>query len=182
MSHRAGFWIRTLATAIDATAMLVLALIVAIAVQVTAPSAGDWAIWAVVYGVWLAYTTCEIWTAATPGKMLLRLRVTEQDDSPAAFWRRVLRWSTKYYWLKASLLFALTGSPVFYALSGLCSGFTLVGCLFAANDDGLTWHDAWAHSAVCHWPRPSRPLVPPPLPPPARSPAASPPQPPPPTA
>jgi hypothetical protein len=65
----------------------------------------------------------------------------------------------------------------------LINTIVFIGCLQAANDDRLTWHDQWAHTAVCYRPRSYRSfdaiVPPPPLPPPA--PPPPPPAPPPPT-
>ena len=164
MPHRAGFWIRVLATVIDIVLMLILAVIVMALMHLVAPTAGERALQVTVFGAWLGYTSFEVWSAATPGKLLLRLRVTEQDCSPAEFWRRVLRWSAKQFWLMASVLFALTGSALFYAVSGFSSLVMTVGCLYASSDDRLAWHDQWAHTAVCRRRR-SDASVPPPPPP-----------------
>ena len=169
MPDRAGFWIRVLATIIDIVIMLIIALAVgAVIFSITSTLAGRMTDIAV-YTAWLGYTTFEIWTAATPGKMLLRLRISEQDCSPADFWRRVLRWSTKQFWMIAYLFFLLSASTVLYALGGFSSLVVTIGCLFAANDDRLTWHDQWAHTAVCYRSRNERRLaaasIPPPLPP-----------------
>ena len=169
MPYRAGFWIRVLATVIDTVAMLIIATLVGFAMQTIMPTIGGRAMQAAIYIAWLAYTTFEVWTAATPGKMLLRLRISEQDCSPAEFWRLVLRWSTKQFWMIAYLFFLASDAGVLYALGGFSSLVVTVGCLFAANDDRLTWHDQWAHTAVCYRPRSqliSATANPPPLPPP----------------
>jgi hypothetical protein len=42
----------------------------------------------------------------------------------------------------------VTAFPILYFLAGLASLFVLIGCLFASNDDKLTWHDQWAKTAV----------------------------------
>ena len=172
MPYRAGFWIRVLATAFDVIAMLCIAGGVVAAINallaVTSFRLIGNGLAATVYLVWLAYTSMEVWTAATPGKMVLRMRVCSLDCTPADFWRRFLRWSTKWSWLFLSFLFLLTELPPLYALSGFISLIVLVGCLFAANEDRLTWHDQWAQTAVCYMPRRYQSfdaIVPPPLPP-----------------
>jgi uncharacterized RDD family membrane protein YckC len=166
MPYRAGFWIRVLATIIDIVIMLIIATAVgAVMFSITATLGGR-AIETAIYTAWLGYTSFEIWTAATPGKMLFGLRISEQDCSPAEFWRRVLRWSTKQYWMTAYLYFLLSASTVLYAIAGFSSLVVTIGCLFAANDDRLTWHDQWAHTAVCYRPRRQQRLAAAPLPPP----------------
>ena len=136
--------------------------------------------------MWLAYTSFEIWVAATPGKFALGLRISAQDCGPADRWTRVLRWSTKHFWLLAAMLFALTEFGPLRLLAGFSSLIFAIGCLFASNDDKLAWHDQWAHTAVCKRRReyqafePIMPLAPPPLPPEPQSPSDAPPSPPPP--
>ena len=175
MPYRAGFWIRTLAAAIDVLAMLLIgvgAVAAALAVlEVASLESPETAAAAFVYAVWLAYTSMEIWFAATPGKMPFRLRVSNADGSPADFWRLFLRWSTKWSWLFLSVLFLLTDWPPVYLLAGFISLVVVIGCFFAANDDRLTWHDRWARTAVYCMPRRHQafdtivPPTPPPLPP-----------------
>ena len=112
------------------------------------------------YGGALLYTTMEIWTAATPGKLLLGLHIRQQDGTPADFWRLVLRWSTKQLPILATILYIVTAFGPFYLLSGFSSLLVAIGCFFAGNDDRLTWHDQWAHTAV-YW---KRAIAPPPVP------------------
>jgi uncharacterized RDD family membrane protein YckC len=173
MPYRAGFWIRLLATAIDIVAMLLIAggvtaatTALLLATSYSLPPSG---MAAFIYAIWLAYTSFEIWTAATPGKLVLQLRVRNSDCSAADFWRLFLRWSTKWSSLFLSFVFLLTAWPPLYLLSGFISGVVLIGCLFAANDDRLTWHDQWAQTSVCRWRRryqSNEGIIPPPLPPP----------------
>ena len=167
MPQRAGFWIRVLAAVIDIVAMIVISIALAVMMQAI-PDVDARTVQTIVYAAWLGYTTFEIWTAATPGKLILRLRISEQDCTPAEFWRRVLRWSTKQFWLIAYLFFLLSTSWVLYAIGGFSSLIVTIGSLYAANDDRLTWHDQWAHTAVCRLPprrgAGARP-IPPPIPP-----------------
>jgi uncharacterized RDD family membrane protein YckC len=172
MPYRAGFWIRLLATAIDIVVMVLIGVGVAavteMAVAAISYSIAPTGLAALVYAMWLAYTSMEIWFAATPGKMIFRLRVGNADCSEADFWRLFLRWSTKWSWLFLSFVFMLTEWPPLYLLSGFISLVVVIGCLFAANDDRMTWHDQWARTAVCHLPRRYRSfeaIMPPPLPP-----------------
>lgn len=150
---RAGFWIRTFAMLIDLIAMLAIAGIATIVMVLiwdsvggreTAEKVGQ----TILYGGFLAYTSLEAWTAGTPGKIFLRMRILAQDGSPADRWRLILRWSAKQFWLFAMLLFILTAAPLFYVLSGFMSLIVIIGCLFASNDDKLAWHDQWAGTGV----------------------------------
>jgi uncharacterized RDD family membrane protein YckC len=158
MPHRAGFWIRTAATAIDVIAMFLISVGAVAAVFAVLETASSYALpemaaAALLYAIWLGYTSMEIWFAATPGKMIFRLRVSNTDGSPAEFWRLFLRWSTKWSWLFLSFFFLLTDWPPLYLLASFISLIVVIGCFFAANDDRLTWHDQWARTAVFSVPR-----------------------------
>jgi uncharacterized RDD family membrane protein YckC len=151
--YRAGFWIRTLAMLIDLMAALAITGIATMVMlwiwdsvggRETAERVGQ----TILYGGFLAYTSFEAWTAGTPGKILLGMRIAAQDGSSADRWQLILRWSSKQFWLFAMLLFILTSVPLFYVLSGFMSLIVIVGCLFASNDDKLAWHDQWAGTAV----------------------------------
>src|SRR5205814_496662 len=98
--------------------------------------------------VFAAYTFTEVFFAATPGKMILRLRIGSSDGTPADGWRLLLRWSTKQFALLFQMLFNLTGIPLFYLLGGFGGLVVLIGCLYASNDDKQAWHDQWAGTAV----------------------------------
>ena len=180
MPYRAGFWIRTAATAIDVVVMLLIGLGAVIGVEAllaaTSYELTENGLAAIIYALWLAYTSMETWLAATPGKLVLRLRVSNADCTPADFWRLFLRSSTKWSWLVLSFLFLLIEWPPLYALAGFISLIVFIGCFFAANDDRLAWHDQWAHTAVCHVPRRypafEAVVVSPPLPPGPQPPSA----------
>jgi uncharacterized RDD family membrane protein YckC len=171
MPSRAGFWIRTAATIIDVVAMFMIAGSVGAGIVLAESSYAihEGALVAIIYPAWLIYTFMEVCFAATPGKLLFRLRVRNSDGTPTDFWRLFLRWSTKWSWLFLSFLFLLTDWSPLYLLSGFISGVVFIGCFFAANDDHLTWHDQWALTSICHVPRragvPAGEVPPPPLPP-----------------
>ena len=177
MPHRAGFWIRVLATMIDIVAMLILATSISAAIETllagTTYSIAEGGYDAISTVMWLGYTSFEIWTAATPGKLLCRLRISQPDCSPADFWQRVLRWSTKWLGLILLLLFSLSDLTPLYWLAGVMNTVVFIGCLHAANEDRLSWHDQWAHTTVCFRPRTYQSfdaIVPPPPLPPAQPP------------
>ena len=168
MSHRAGFWIRTLAALLDLFAMtpvyfIATTVMLAVWERVGGRVRAEAIASAILLCGWLAYTSFEIWTAGTPGKLILRLRVKSADGTPADFWRKVLRWSTKQLPMISNLLFVLTAFGPFYLLSGFSSLVVLVGCLFAANDDHLTWHDQWSGTAVYRTAKPPSVDTPAPL-------------------
>jgi uncharacterized RDD family membrane protein YckC len=174
MPYRAGFWIRVLATIIDLIAMMMVAagvgFALTLAMRGSSLSIAPGGVAAMFYLICLIYVSFEIWTAATPGKLLLRLRITNSDCSPADSWRLFLRCSTKWSWLGLNFMFLVTEWSPLYVLAGFLSLIVFIGCFFASNDDHLAWHDQWAQTAVCHRPRVYRSfdaIVPPPLPPPS---------------
>lgn len=155
-AQRSGFWIRTLAALIDLVILLpVFALCVVAAMQLTSDDErmGNLAN-GMFWSCWLVYSSMEIWTAGTAGKLLLSRRIVQSDGNPADLSRRCLRWSTKQFPIIFAVLFAVTGHPLFRLVSGFSFMVVSIGCLFASNEDHMTWHDQWAKTAVVRKPRP----------------------------
>ena len=153
--RRAGFWIRVLAVVIDLVPAIVLFIGAATFVTFAWGSAGGRDVEARIGEVLgdaavLLYMSLEIWIAGTLGKRLLGLRIAAADGLPADRWRLMLRWSTKQFPLLCALLFAATRFPLLYVIGGFTNLFVVIGCLFASNDDHLTWHDQWAGTSVVH--------------------------------
>ena len=96
----------------------------------------------------LGYTAFEVFTAATPGKMFLRLRIADRDGTPAPRSRLVLRWTTKYMPQIFALFEAATAIPAFRALYSLTSWVIFIGCLVVLRKSRLAWHDEWAGTSV----------------------------------
>lgn len=144
--ERIGFWWRVLAALIDGVFVVVLGFALMAVAQ-----AGQLSqlmfdlIW---LGSLLLYSTSEVLFRGTPGKLLLGLRIAAINRAPGDGWRLFLRWSTKQLPLVAMLLFSITAWPLFYLLQGISALFVAIGCLYAANDDKLAWHDQWAGTAV----------------------------------
>ena len=152
MPKRAGFWIRTLAALIDLFVLLVICIVAMLVLGMVWDRYGRRAesvLAASIYVLWLVYTTMEIWTAGTLGKLVLGLRIAALDGSAADKWQLFFRWSTKQLPVIALVLHAITAIPVFYVLGGITNTIIAVGCLFAANDDHLSWHDQWSGTCVC---------------------------------
>ena len=161
--RRAGFWHRAAAAALDAVVLVLGAVAVAALLYLGgAPdewfdSAGGFVGTMLV----LAYTSTEVWLAATPGKLLLGLRISTAEGGTAGRWSLALRWSAKYYGVFPVAMSAVTGNVAFEYLGGFMNNVVLVGCLQALGEDRRAWHDEWAVPAVV---RRSAPAVPPPLP------------------
>jgi uncharacterized RDD family membrane protein YckC len=161
--YRASALMRSLAALIDcvfAPIILVIAALLAIAVAAL-PAAHSLGQRQLIVVLFLVYTATEVFWAATPGKMLLGLRIDRQDGSRASFWTRLLRWSTKYYALHICLIDAFFPGTALMAAGGFVNMFIVCGLLGALNDDRLTFHDQWSGTAVwCG--KPAR--TPPPIP------------------
>ena len=59
-------------------------------------------------------------------------------------------WQTKQLPVIALILNSLSHVNGFRLIGGLANLIIAVGCLFAANDDRLAWHDQWSGTAVFH--------------------------------
>jgi uncharacterized RDD family membrane protein YckC len=163
---RAGFWVRATALAIDVGVVWLSAWGISYLVFLLPLSWEDPPSWlanlpdTLFWALLLAYGATEALWPATPGKRLLGLVIANPDGSPADRWRIFFRWSSKYYSVLVSLIWAFTLHPAAYALASFMNLVLLVGFLYASNDDKRAWHDQWAGTAVYR----RRRVVPPPLP------------------
>ena len=154
MFYRAGFCIRAGATLVDAVVLIAINVVVgslylAIHDPLTTSARSDNVAVACIWSAWLAYSTMEIFFGGTLGKKLFGLRIARLDGSDDR-WSLFLRWQTKQLPFIAAVAFALTQVGAIYLLGGLENGLVLIGCLFAANDDCMAWHDQWSGTAVFH--------------------------------
>jgi len=146
---RVGFWLRTLALLIDSVVVLLLAMLcLLLNLQITGDAESSRLVDGLFYAAVLIYTATEVFFAATPGKLILKIRIGRNDCTKADKWRLVLRWSTKQLPLILLLMFIATNWPPFTLLRGLTVAVIFLGCFYAANDDRLSWHDQWAGTAV----------------------------------
>lgn len=151
--RRAGFWIRAAATAIDVLVFLLFAVTIAVAESVL-DARGELtegkqrALEAMLFVLWLAYSSMEVMIGATVGKLATGIVITLPDGAPAPPWTRLLRWSTKYFGMMLGLIWVLTDQPLFYVLGGGVNTLILIGLLRALGEEKRTWHDLWSHTAV----------------------------------
>src|SRR5688500_10382093 len=103
--NRAGFYIRLVAFTIDAIAIVTLVRGVEYflwePIYFAAADAGHeehaaYVLALIECAVALLYTAFDIVLAATPGKLLFRLRIANFDGTRPPVSRRILRWLTKY--------------------------------------------------------------------------------------
>jgi uncharacterized RDD family membrane protein YckC len=152
--QRAGFWIRVLATGLDlfAGGVVVAAGTTGAFLTLTWMDASDelaeYVGQIVIQVLVIAYTSTEVWLAATPGKLALRLRIGSSAGVPATRWTLALRWSAKFFGLFLLLIYAVTRNGLMYDLGSFTNTIVLIGCLQALDEDRRTWHDEWAGTAV----------------------------------
>lgn len=152
--QRAGFWRRAVAQAIDVVAAGALAFALQVAVYVVLTDSGRPEFVRYLYdltntGVFLAYTSSEVWVRRSPGKMLLGLVIAYPDGSRADRWTLFLRWSTKFSAYLVALVGVVTLQPaILQYLSGFMLVVVMVGCLQALDEHKRAWHDEWSRTAV----------------------------------
>lgn len=156
MMKRAGFWLRLGATAIDFVAVAVVLTIVEVTVVMTRPilfgvdiAYDERAMGVVQTLLLLLYSLSEVLFSATPGKLILGLRITAASGEPADVWRRILRWLTKWFAFILQLFWFLTPLVLLNYLGGIMNLVIVVGCLPILGEDKLAWHDEWSGTAVC---------------------------------
>jgi len=94
------------------------------------------------------YSLIEAFTGASPGKMLLKLKVGTSDGrrgSPALY---VRRWAIKYSGSVLGLLGAIPGLHVLGLLAPAAGVVIFVGCFVALGDRRQALHDLGASTAV----------------------------------
>ena len=155
--NRAGFFVRLVASAIDAIAIVALVWGVEYflwePIYFAAVDAGheEWAahaLWLVESAAVLLYTAFDVFVAGTPGKLLFRLRIANFDGTRAPFSRLLLRWLTKYQPLIYYASMFVFQVPALELPAGVTSWIVGIGCLWAMRESRLTWHDEWAWTSV----------------------------------
>lgn len=94
------------------------------------------------------YSLIEAFTGASPGKMLLKLKIGTADGrrgSPALY---VKRWAIKYSGSVLGLLGAIPGLHVLGLLAPPAGVVIFVGCFVALGDRRQALHDLGASTAV----------------------------------
>lgn len=154
--NRAGFFIRLAAQLID-TAFLMIPIIgvsffveelMGVAASPIEEARQERVATLIVVPFVLAYTAFEVVAAASPGKLILRLRIANRDGTPAPRSRLVLRWTTK--WMPTIFAFfeAATAIPAFRFLYGVSSWVIIIGSVVVLRQSRLAWHDEWAGTSV----------------------------------
>ena len=96
----------------------------------------------------LAYTSMEIFFAATPGKLILKQKISRADGGPADQVMLIKRWAMKQSSSLVNLLMAITGIVALTYVSQLLSLVILVSCLMVMRGTRLALHDDLAGTSV----------------------------------
>lgn len=94
------------------------------------------------------YSLIEAFTGASPGKMLLRLKVGTADGRRGTLRLYVTRWAIKYAGTLLGLLGAIPGLHVLGLLAPAAGVVVFVGCFLALGDRRQALHDLGASTAV----------------------------------
>jgi len=90
----------------------------------------------------------EIFFAASPGKMLLKLHIAKANEEEASRIALLGRYALKHCSKIFSVLAFLALAGLFNALSSICGFVIFVGCFFAAGDKHQALHDIVLDTAV----------------------------------
>jgi len=104
-------------------------------------------IWGIAIGS-LLYTLIEGITGASPGKMILGLKIGNANGGQAATGALLIRWGLKNILYISWLLFAITNVDVLLLVGNLGSLFLIISCLMALRASKRALHDDIAGTAV----------------------------------
>lgn len=96
----------------------------------------------------LAYTSMEIFFAATPGKLILKQKISRADGAPADQLMLIKRWAMKQSSSLVNLLVVVTGILALGYVSQLLALAILVSCLMVMRSTKLALHDDLAGTSV----------------------------------
>ncbi len=94
------------------------------------------------------YSLIEAFAGASPGKMVLKLKVGFEDGRPASVSTWVARWAVKYAGTLLGVLALLPGLHLLGTLASLATVVIFVGCFLVLGDKRQALHDIAARTAV----------------------------------
>lgn len=94
------------------------------------------------------YGLIEAFTGASPGKMILGMKIGNQDGTSAEMSTYLIRWAVKNSGNILGALAALLSISLFSTLGNLASLGILVGCFFVLGTNRQSFHDMAAKTAV----------------------------------
>ncbi|MBD3287376.1 hypothetical protein GF337_01115 [candidate division KSB1 bacterium] len=96
----------------------------------------------------LLYFTLEIFLAATPGKLALRLKIKNESNQAASAQALLIRYLIKHSGNIFTLLFILTQVRIFWFLSTIIGFIVFIGCFMVFTASRQALHDKIAKTAV----------------------------------
>ncbi len=96
----------------------------------------------------LLYTGMEFLLAATPGKMILKMKIKGASGKNAALSVLFIRWLIKQSANILSFLFILTHIQFLWILQSLAGLVIFIGCFFVLGKNKQALHDMLAKTAV----------------------------------
>jgi len=154
MPQRANPIRRILATLIDFvifyTAAWLISLLIepALRARIQTEWRADYLLNIIMLSLLLLYSSLEMIVAATPGKILLKLRIVRVDGAQASTSMLVLRWLTKQLPYILGVFELLMVNQVLGLMASFMNTILWIGCLRMLDEDRRSWLDEWAHTAV----------------------------------
>src|SRR6266568_4590312 len=154
MAQRARPIRRILATVVDLLIFWIASWLISILVEpplrawIQTEWRADYVLSLIMLALWLLYSSLEMIVAATPGKMLLGVRIARMDGEVAPASMLLMRWSTKQFPYILSIFQLITFSPFLGAFANLMNLILWIGCLQMLDEDRRSWLDWWARPAV----------------------------------
>lgn len=96
----------------------------------------------------LLYFSLEIFLAATPGKLLLKLKIKNASGKKASMNNLLIRWLTKHSAQIFSLLLVVTCIKFFSTLQTIAALVIFIGCFFVFGKNRQALHDIVGKTAV----------------------------------
>jgi uncharacterized RDD family membrane protein YckC len=142
---REGFLLRFCAALIDAAFCFIPGFVLSL---VLLKVAGEYFTGLFITLAYIGYSALEIFKAATPGKMLLKLKITNEDGSEASRQTLFKRWGIKQVPQFARLVFVVTSVMLFNWVSVFCGIGYIISCCLTFRPERQALHDTMAHTAV----------------------------------
>jgi uncharacterized RDD family membrane protein YckC len=96
----------------------------------------------------MLYMLIEAFNGATPGKMMLGLKIGSEEGNPADTWLYFYRYAVKNSSSLLALLASTTGVAIFHTLGGLLGMVIIFGCFLVLGPRRQAIHDMVAKTAV----------------------------------
>ncbi len=102
--------------------------------------------------VFVLLTTLEIFYGATPGKLIMGLRVANSNRTWATLKQLMFRASIKYVSILLNFLFLITTVEFISTIGSILSIVLIIGCFVALSEKKQALHDIIAGTAVFYKP------------------------------